>query len=157
MSCHSHIHFLCHNSWSWCSIGIWFQGWKHTARHSETCTCFQRLEPSRRQLAKIISVEHGHVGLTVDPIILKVPFTMILKKKELEIFFKTVFFYPQILTPRPWTASVFLPIVLSSKWTGVYLKVYRQNWQERVPGEEKANQLFKTNCNKWQICNKWIT
>jgi hypothetical protein len=39
---------------------------------SETCPCFQRRsEPSRHQLAKIISVEHGHVGLTVDPIILK--------------------------------------------------------------------------------------
>jgi hypothetical protein len=26
MSCHSHIHLLCHNSCSCCSIGIWFQG-----------------------------------------------------------------------------------------------------------------------------------
>ena len=31
----------------------------------------QGLEPSGHQLAEIILVEHGHVGLTVNPIILK--------------------------------------------------------------------------------------
>jgi hypothetical protein len=44
---------------------------KHTVCPSETCPFFQRTEPSRHQLAKIISVEHGYVGLTVDTIILK--------------------------------------------------------------------------------------
>jgi hypothetical protein len=40
--------------------------------------------------------------------------------------------------PRPSTASVFVKIILSSKWTGVSVKAYRQNWQETVPGEEKV-------------------
>jgi hypothetical protein len=38
--------------------------------------------------------------------------------------------------------------VLSSKWTGVSLKGYRQNGHETGPGGEKANQLFNTTCNK---------
>ncbi len=33
--------------------------------------------------------------------------------------------------------------------TGVSLKGSRRNWQETAPGEEKVNQLFKTNYNKW--------
>ncbi len=61
----------------------------------------------------------------------------------------------QILA-RPSTASVFVKIVLSSKWRspGVSLKGYRQNFQERVPGEEKVHQLFNTNCNKWHF-HRW--
>jgi hypothetical protein len=39
---------------------------------------------------------------------------------------------------------VFVTTVLPSKWTGVSLKGYRQNWQERAPGVEKVNQLRKT-------------
>jgi hypothetical protein len=41
--------------------------------------------------------------------------------------------------------------VLSSKWTGVSLKGYRQNGHETGPGGEKANQLFNTTCNKWHF------
>ena len=44
--------------------------------------------------------------------------------------------------PRPSTSSVFVKIVLTSKWTGVSVKSYRQNCQETAPGEEKVNQLF---------------
>jgi hypothetical protein len=47
--------------------------------------------------------------------------------------------------PRPSTASVFVKIILSSsKWTGVSLKTYRQNWQETVPGEEKVTAISDT-------------
>jgi hypothetical protein len=46
--------------------------------------------------------------------------------------------------PRPSTASVFVKIILSSKWTGVSLKAYRQNWQETVPGEEKVTAISDT-------------
>jgi hypothetical protein len=59
------------------------------------------------------------------------------------------FFFTLNPYPRPSTASVFVKIILSSsKWTGVSLKTYRQNWEETVPGEEKVNQLLNTNCNK---------
>ena len=56
-----------------------------------------------------------------------------------------VFVYPKSL---PSTESFFVKIFLLSKWTGVSLKGYRQNWEETVPGEEKVNQLLNTNCNK---------
>jgi hypothetical protein len=45
-------------------------------------------------------------------------------------------------------STVFVQIILTSKWTGVSLKVSRWNCQETGPGEKKVNQLFKTNCNK---------
>ncbi len=48
-------------------------------------------------------------------------------------------------------STVFVQIILTSKWKGVSLKVSRRNWQETGPGEEKVNQLFKTNCNKWHF------
>jgi hypothetical protein len=62
-------------------------------------------------------------------------------------------FFLLMPVPGPWRPStVFVQIILPSKWTGVSLKVSRRNWQdsETGPGEEKVNQLFKTNCNKWQ-------
>ncbi len=46
------------------------------------------------------------------------------------------------IPPRPSTTSVFVTIVLTSKWTGVSLKGCRQKWQDTVPGEKKVNQLF---------------
>ncbi len=55
----------------------------------------------------------------------------------------------RIRDPQP--VSVFVQIILSSKWTGVSLKVSRRNWQETGPGEEKVNQLFNTNSNKWHF------
>jgi hypothetical protein len=60
------------------------------------------------------------------------------------------FFLPdsQSRVPGPSTASVFVQIILPSKWTGVSLKGSRRNWQETESGEEKVNQLFNTNCNK---------
>jgi hypothetical protein len=57
----------------------------------------------------------------------------------------------QSRVPGPSTASVFVQIILPSKWTGVSLKGSRWNWQETSPGEEKVNQLFNTNCNKWHF------
>ena len=54
----------------------------------------------------------------------------------------------QSRVPRPSTASVFVEIALSSKWTGVSLKGCRQNCQERGPGEEKDNRLLNPNWNK---------
>ena len=68
-------------------------------------------------------------------------------KKKLDCFLKT-FFFTLNPYPKTSTASVFVEIVLSSKWTGVFLKGYRQNWQETAPGEEKVNQLLNTTCNK---------
>jgi hypothetical protein len=32
---------------------------------------------------------------------------------------------------------------------------YRQYWQGAAPGEQKANQLLNTNCNKW-YCNRLL-
>ena len=48
-------------------------------------------------------------------------------------------------------STVFVQIILPSKRTGVSLKGSRWHWQETVPGEEKVNQLFKTDCNKWHF------
>jgi hypothetical protein len=62
---------------------------------------------------------------------------------------KTFLFNPKILTldPEPhclcYNSSVF-----QVDSVGVSLKGYRQNWQERKPGEEKTNQLINTNSNK---------
>ncbi len=56
---------------------------------------------------------------------------------------KKSFFYPNPYL-RPWTTSVFVRIVLPSKWTGVSLKGYRQNLQETAPGEENVNHLTNT-------------
>jgi hypothetical protein len=63
------------------------------------------------------------------------------------------FFLPnsQSRVPGPSTESVFVQIILPFKWTGVSLKGSRWNWQETAPGEEKVNQLFNTNCNKWHF------
>ena len=69
-------------------------------------------------------------------------------KKKWEKFL--LFFYPNPY-PRPWTALVFVRIVLTSKWTGVSLKGYRQNLQETAPAEENVNQLLNTTCNKWHF------
>ncbi len=72
-------------------------------------------------------------------------------KKKLEK--NWTFFLPnsQSQVPGPSTASVLVQIILPSKWTGVSLKGSRWNWQETAPGEEKVNQLFNTNCNKWHF------
>ncbi len=51
-------------------------------------------------------------------------------------------------------STVFVQIILPSKWTGVSLKVSRRNWQESGPGEEKVHQLFKTNYNRWHF--RWL-
>ena len=75
------------------------------------------------------------------------------KKKKGEKMKTPTFFLPnsQSRVPGPSTASVFVQIILPSKWTGVSLKGSRRNWQETAPGEEKVNQLFNTNCNKWHF------
>jgi hypothetical protein len=60
-------------------------------------------------------------------------------------------FFLLMSVPGPLRPStVFVQIILTSKWTGVSLKVSQRNWQdsETGPGEEKVNQLFKTNDNK---------
>ena len=71
-------------------------------------------------------------------------------KKKLGKKLKKPFFsiYPRLPVPVPRPSTVFVQIILPSKRTGVSLKVSRRNWQETAPGEEKVNQLFKTNCNK---------
>ena len=72
-------------------------------------------------------------------------------KKKLGKKMKKSFFLP-LPVPGPLRPStVFVQIILSSKWTGVSLKVSRRNWQETGPGEEKVHQLFKTNCNRWHF------
>jgi hypothetical protein len=55
--------------------------------------------------------------------------------------------FVKILLTSKWTGvntSVFVKILLTSKWTGVPLKGYRQNEHETGPGEEKVNQLLST-------------
>ena len=58
--------------------------------------------------------------------------------------------------------TVFVQIILPSKWTGVSLKVSRRNCQETGPCAEKVHQLFTTHCNRWHlgdssnISNRWI-
>jgi hypothetical protein len=55
--------------------------------------------------------------------------------EDAKIFLLLQNFAKQTLTPypRPSTVSVFVQIVLSSKWTGGSLKGYRQNCQEETP------------------------
>jgi hypothetical protein len=62
--------------------------------------------------------------------------------------------FVKILLTSKWTGvntSVFVKILLTSKWTGVPLKGYRQNEHETGPGEEKVNQLLNNSCNKWHF------
>jgi hypothetical protein len=62
---------------------------------------------------------------------------------------KKTFFYTYASPGSLRPSTLFVQIILPSKWIGVSLKGPRWNWQETVPGEEKVNQLFKTtNCNK---------
>ena len=70
-------------------------------------------------------------------------------KKHFFSFWTGLYFLPVPCPSRPSTA--FVQIILPSKRTGVSLKGSRRNWQETVPGEEKVNQLFKINCNKWHF------
>jgi hypothetical protein len=62
--------------------------------------------------------------------------------KKFEKNMKKPFFFTLNPYPRPSTESVFVQIILPSKWTGVSLKGYRWNWQETVPGEETLSQCF---------------
>jgi hypothetical protein len=66
-------------------------------------------------------------------------------QKKLEFFWKNPVFLPnsQSRVPGPSTASVFVQIIMSSKWTGVSLKGSRRNCQETAPGEEEGKSIFQ--------------
>jgi len=67
--------------------------------------------------------------------------------------FQKQFFFTLNPYPRPSTESVFVEIVLTSKWTGVTvsLKGSRQKWQETGPGDQKVNQFLNTNFYEWHF------
>jgi hypothetical protein len=61
------------------------------------------------------------------------------------------------IPPRPSTTSVFVTIVLTSKWTGVSLKGCRLP-ETCVPiNYSNLSSKSATLCGSSDICNKWIT